>query len=93
VICRREAAHTDPAALFGQSLVGENQAAFLESVQGRVERSLVDLEHACGPLPNAARDRLAVKRRLLQGLEDEEIERALEKIGARTGHVVPKVNT
>src|SRR5438552_2356849 len=54
----------------------------LEAVQGRIERTLVDAQHVVGNLLNPLGNRPAVHRTILEGPEDQKIERALEKIDA-----------
>jgi hypothetical protein len=51
-----------------------------EPGEGRIEGSLLDLQHVARHLPDAARDRPAVLRFELQRLEDQEIERALNEV-------------
>ena len=78
-----EAVDSHAATLLGESLVGGNQAALLETIERGVERALIDLEHIGAALTNALRDRPPMERGVPDGLQDEQIERALEQIGAR----------
>src|SRR5690606_10970510 len=54
-----------------------NQLLVLEPVQGRIERTLIDLQRLARQLADPFRDAPAVERLELQRLEDERVERAL----------------
>ena len=68
-----------PAQLLDAPL-GFNPALMLETMEGRVERALVNLQDGLGDLLNALRDRPAVQRLGLQRPKDEQVERARQKI-------------
>jgi hypothetical protein len=53
----------------------------LEAVQAGVKRSLVHLEHFLGHLPDALSDAPAVHGFKSKGLEDQEVQGALDQIG------------
>src|SRR5450432_486853 len=60
---------------------------FLESLERRVERPLLDGEHIVGELLDVLGDRVAMLRLQRERLQNEHIERALEKLAlGRTGH-------
>ena len=63
-----------------------------QAVQGRVERSLVDLEHAAGPLLDALGDAPSVHGLDLERLEHEHVERALKHVAA-VPHAWPFLST
>jgi hypothetical protein len=52
----------------------------LEPLEGRVQRPLLDEQDAVGQLADARGDRPAVLRFERQGLEDQEVERALDEV-------------
>ena len=56
-------------------------AALLEAVEGRVQGSLIHLEHFPGYLPDALGDAPAVHGFQRNGFEDQEIQSALDQIG------------
>src|SRR5688572_32216468 len=59
-----------------------DEPSLLEPVERGIERPLVDLEDVVGELAHELRDSPSVQGTEAQCLEDEEIERALEQIGA-----------
>src|SRR5664279_222610 len=69
----------DPPAAAHEPLI-------LETVEGRVERALIHLQHVVRELADSLRDPPTVQRRGEDGLEDQEIERSLQQISA-VGHV------
>ena len=52
----------------------------LESIERRVQRALLDFQSAGGNLLNAQQNAVTVQGTERDGLEDEQIERALQKI-------------
>src|SRR5688572_2813560 len=61
-------------------------AALLHAVEGGVERSFLDAHDVVGRFLDPARDRVAMTRPPGKGLEDEEIERALQDASIGVGH-------
>src|SRR5262245_9449446 len=61
--------------------VGDDPRLVLESVQRRVERTLLDLERLFRDLPDPVCDGPAVKRFEGDDAKDQEVEGALEKVG------------
>src|SRR4029453_10427245 len=55
-------------------------------MQGRVERALVDLEHAAGPLLDPLGDAPPVHGLDLERLEHQHVQRALKHFRALAGH-------
>src|SRR4051812_52258 len=55
-------------------------AAFDQAVERRIERSLIDLEHAARELLDALADSPAVHRFERDGFEDEEVEGPLQDV-------------
>ena len=68
------------AIVLGKPPFGLEQSAFLHAVERGVERALLDLESLVGGLADPRRDGVAVARTPGEGLEDEEVERALEEV-------------
>src|SRR3954463_4627909 len=62
--------------------LGGDQSALLQLVEGRVERPFLHLQHVARAVLDPARDPVAVGRRPREGLEDHEVERALQEIHA-----------
>src|SRR5688500_14899056 len=60
--------------------LGLDPAALLQAVEGGVEGALLDAEGVVGRLADPARDGVAVARAPAEGLEDEDVERALEEL-------------
>jgi len=54
---------------------------FFQALQRRVQRSLLDLEDVIRELTDPLRDRPAVQRLERDGLEDQQIDGALNEIG------------
>src|SRR5262249_6129124 len=67
--------------------LGLDPAPVLETMEGRIERALVDLQDVLGNLLDALGDGPAVLGILLQRAEDQQIERAGQQIG-RSRHGV-----
>jgi hypothetical protein len=63
---------------------GADRAVELEPVKGGVERPFLDLQHLIREQVDRLGDSVAVQRAALEGMEDEEIEGALEE-GGRVG--------
>ena len=59
---------------------GRDPATFLEALEGRVERSLLDREHRIRQELDLLGDRIAVERLDGQRLQDEHVERAFEEL-------------
>src|SRR5262249_41555533 len=74
------------AVVVGRAPLRVDEAPPLEGGEGRVERALLDLEHAARDLVEPLRDRPAVPRPERQGLEDEEVERPLWQFDAFVAH-------
>ncbi len=55
-------------------------AAFLQAVEGGVERALLDAQHVVGSIANAPNDAVPVLRSSHENLEDEHVQRAPQKI-------------
>jgi hypothetical protein len=58
----------------------------LEPVQGRVQGTLVDLEHVLGKLLDSLGDCPTMERVLLQRAKDQQIQRSGEQIWGARGH-------
>src|SRR3954454_19010340 len=56
-----------------------------EPLQGGIQRTGFDLQHVGRLRANRLSDRVAVLRSPLQGAEDQHVEGAVEKVGARVG--------
>src|SRR5689334_14106734 len=67
--------------LLGLPPFGVDEALSLEALQRDEQRPGVHLEHAARDLFDAARDPEPVQRLQAEGLEDEQVERALDDIG------------
>src|SRR5262249_19485467 len=70
-------------ALSGAPL-GKNPALQLQTLQRRVERTLLHAEHAIGNLPQTLGNGPAVHRLQGQSLQDQKIQRALQEVHALT---------
>src|SRR5262245_48348884 len=69
-------------------------SASLEAVKSRIERSLLDLQDIFRDLLQPLRNGVAVERRERHHLQDQHVERALEKIGFRCRHMMmPRTST
>src|SRR5262252_9443547 len=66
-----------------------DKALTFESVQGRIERALSELQDALGPLLDAFGNPPSVHRFELQRLEHQHIERALQQIASFSRHRSP----
>jgi hypothetical protein len=79
---RRESVELRPPPFRRHAPVALDPAAVLEPVERGVKRPLVHLEDVAGPLADALGDAPAVQRAERHRLEDEQVERALEQVGA-----------
>ena len=78
---RREPVVLGPPAQLRDGPLGFDPALVLEAMERRVERALIDLQDVLRDLLDALRDRPAVQRVGLQRPEDEQVERARQKVG------------
>src|SRR6185503_7541697 len=74
------------AVVFGGPPGTADPALLLESVEGRVERALADLQRVTGPLLNALADPPAVHGSKRQRLQNQKVEGALKDVGRCTSH-------
>src|SRR6185437_11043285 len=74
------------AIVFGETPVGFEPAALFHAMEGGVERAFFYLEPLIGRVANPRRDGVAVSGAPGEGLEDEEVERALEEIEVGGAH-------
>src|SRR5215471_13289725 len=56
-------------------------SALLETMEGRIERALLDLQHVAGDLLEPLGDGVAMDRSETHHFQDQQIERALQQIG------------
>src|SRR5258708_15952907 len=75
------------AAFVADAPVGLDPTSLLEAIERGIEATLADLENVGRELSDALRDAPAVERAESQGAQDEEVESALEELGA-IGHIV-----
>src|SRR5436190_4286361 len=73
--------------IFGLAPLGVDEAAALEALQRRQQRTGVDLEDAARDLLDPPRDPEAVHRLETERLEDEHVERAGYEVGIDAGVV------
>ena len=73
------------AILFGDAPLGLDPALMLETMQGRIQRTLVNLQHIARHLANAPRDGPAVLGLQLQRLQNQQVERALDEVDRLDG--------
>src|SRR6185312_1221776 len=78
------------ASLGTRPPLGPNPAAILETIERRIQTALPDLEHVVGELAQALGNGPPVERSEDKGLENEQVEGALQQIGA-VGHARPPV--
>src|SRR5689334_21562409 len=78
----REAVEPGAASLIREAPLGLHESPLLETIERGIERALIDLEHVARELPNALRDPPAVERCEEEALQNEQVESALQKIGA-----------
>jgi len=69
------------AIVFGFAPFGSDPGLLFEAVEGGIESALIDLEDVVGDLADALRDSPAVKRLEGNGLQDKQIESALDEVG------------
>jgi hypothetical protein len=67
------------AVVFRNSPVRANRAVELEPVEGRIQRSFLDLQYLVRKQVDGLRDGVAVQPAALKRVEDEEVECALQK--------------
>jgi general secretion pathway protein D len=67
----------------GGGPLGTKAAAFLETMQGGIQRALLNLEHVAGHLLQAPRDPVPMNRAERDDLQDQYIERPLQEVGVR----------
>src|SRR6185437_8004412 len=70
-----------PAVVLARPPFALDPALLLEPLQRRIERTLIDVEHAARHLLNARADPPAVHRLEGERLQDEEVERAPKDVG------------
>jgi hypothetical protein len=66
----------------GRLPFGGDQALALQAVKGGVERTRVNLQHVPRAIPDELRDPIPVPGAPAQGLQNEEVERALQQLDA-----------
>src|SRR5919106_1369051 len=76
----REVVILGAAAQLRDLPLGLDPALVLETMEGRIKRSLIDLQDVLGHLLDALGDGPAVQGILLQGAQDQQIERAGQHI-------------
>src|SRR5215475_138713 len=74
------------AIVFGTAPFRRDPALVFQPVQRRIERALVDVQHARGRLLYPLRDAPAMHRLQRERLQNQHVERALQEIGLRFGH-------
>src|ERR1044071_131732 len=77
----------------GDPPLGRDPAPALESLERRIERPLVDLEHVVGQELDALRDGPAVELLAGNGAHDEQVEGALDEIGGLRHVRLPWLST
>src|SRR6185436_12999707 len=77
----RQAVKPRPTIVFRRAPIGGDPTLFLETLQSGVERSLLDLKDFFRELPDPLRDRPAVQRLERDGLQDQQVDGALNEIG------------
>src|SRR5687767_4483728 len=81
---RRDPVVASLAVVVGNPPFARNQAVFLKTLKGRIERALIHRELPVGHLLHPLTDAPAVHRRQRERLQDEEIERAAQGIDGWT---------
>ena len=75
-----------PPGAVARAPLGVHQSRPLQALQGGEEGAGVHLEDVAGDLLDPAGDAEAVQRREAQGLEDEQVQGALDDVGLGGGH-------
>lgn len=75
-----------PTTLVRNAPLGADEAAVFHPMQRRVQRALIHLEDAARDATNALRDTPSVQWAQREGLKNQEVQRALEKVGFWLGH-------
>src|SRR5262249_18417685 len=85
---RAEAVVAGPSSVLRRAPLREEEPLFLQAVGGRGEGPLIHLQGLAPGLLDALREPPAVLRAEAQGLEDEQVERALQQVlaGRRLSH-------
>lgn len=78
-----EAVEAGFAIVFGDAVFALDEPGFEEALEGGVERAVAYLEDVVGALLNGVGDGVAVGAAQDEGLQDEQVERALEEIELR----------
>ena len=79
-------------AEFGDGPLRFNPAPVLEPVEGGIQRALADLQHILGNLLDALRDRPAMLRPGLERPQDQQVERAGQQVGCRSGEALVSID-
>jgi len=82
---RRDAVEPRPPIACGRLPAGGDPPGMLHSMQRRVQRSFLDAQSVAGNLLNSRGDAVAVVRLEAEDLEDEQVERALQRVGIPAG--------
>src|SRR6266478_4603226 len=69
-----------PLLVFGDSPFRRNPFLFFESVQRRIKRTRIHLQQLAGTVPNRHADPIAMLRSPLQGLQNQQVQRPLQKL-------------
>src|SRR5206468_10445920 len=75
---RREAVVPRAAVILGCAPERSDPPAILETVERRIQRPVLDLQHLVGSLLDGVRDRVPVRGAEGQGFQDQQVERPLE---------------
>src|SRR5262249_7033719 len=79
---RRQAIEPGPLALRRELPAGSDPALRLKTMERRIQRSGLDLEQIFRSPLDVLGNRMAVSRSFKQGVEDEQVERALQQLNA-----------
>src|SRR5439155_11625636 len=82
---RRQSVESSAPVSLGHAPIGGDPALALQSLERRIERTLVDLQNVLRQLLDPLRDRPPVQLLGGDGAHDQQVERALNEIG-RPGH-------
>ncbi len=77
------------AVVVGKAPLGLDEAALLEAVEGGIEGAVLDVEVVLGGGTDPGGDGVAVAGSPAQGLENEDIEGALEEVEFSAWHAFP----